>query len=118
MDNYTIFKMFENPRRCRQARTFTTSVPKIKDLKLSSVQIILPKLTLGAPESSPDSYSVQTNQENMIFMAKKKLHTCSYSGPGISEKNKYRRFRQAILRTLNLRPEGVRSNGSRLYLAI
>ena len=72
MDNYTIFKMFENPRRCRQARTFTTSVPKIKDLKLSSVQIIFPKLTLGAPESSPDSYSVKTNQENMIFMAKKK----------------------------------------------
>ena len=75
MDNYTIFKMFENPTRCRQARNFTTNAPKIKDLKLSSEQIIFPKLTLGAPESSPDSYSVKTNQENMIFMAKKKNYT-------------------------------------------
>ena len=24
----------------------------------------------------------------MMFTAKKKLHTCSYSGPGISEKTK------------------------------
>ena len=39
MGNYTIlFQMFENPRRGRQARTFTTNVPKILDLK-SSEQI-------------------------------------------------------------------------------
>ena len=31
--------MFENPRRGRQARNFTTSVPKILDLKSSSEQI-------------------------------------------------------------------------------
>ena len=31
--------MFENPRRGRQARNFTTNVPKILDLKWSSVQI-------------------------------------------------------------------------------
>ena len=31
--------MFENPRRGRQARNFTTNVPKILDLKLSSEQI-------------------------------------------------------------------------------
>ena len=31
--------MFENPRRGRQARKFTTNVPKILDLKLSSEQI-------------------------------------------------------------------------------
>ena len=38
--NYTILKMFENPRRDRQAtRNFTTSVPKILDLKLSYEQI-------------------------------------------------------------------------------
>ena len=30
--------MFENPRRGRQARNFTTNVPKILDLKLSSEQ--------------------------------------------------------------------------------
>ena len=31
--------MFENPRRDRQARNFTTNAPKILDLKLSSEQI-------------------------------------------------------------------------------
>ena len=31
--------MFENPRRGRQARNFTTNVPKILDLKSSSKQI-------------------------------------------------------------------------------
>ena len=37
--NYTIFWMFENPRRGRQALNFTTNVPKILDLKSSSEQI-------------------------------------------------------------------------------
>ena len=31
--------MFDNPRRGRQARNFTTNVPKILDLKSSSEQI-------------------------------------------------------------------------------
>ena len=39
MGNYTIFYMFENPRRGRQAKNFTTNVPKILDLKSSSEQI-------------------------------------------------------------------------------
>ena len=39
MGNYTIFKMFENPRRGRQARNFTTNVATILDLKSSSKQI-------------------------------------------------------------------------------
>ena len=39
MGNHTIFQMFENPRRSRQARNFTTNVPKILDLKSSSEQI-------------------------------------------------------------------------------
>ena len=39
MGNYTVFQMFENPRRGRQARNFTTNVPKILDLKSSSEQI-------------------------------------------------------------------------------
>ena len=42
--------MFENLRRGRQARNFTTNVPKILDLKLSSEQIFFRKLSLGAPE--------------------------------------------------------------------
>ena len=42
--------MFENPRRDRQARNFTTNVPKILDLKSSSEQIFFRKLTLGAPD--------------------------------------------------------------------
>ena len=39
MGNYSTFKMFQNPRRGRQARNFTTNVPKILDLKSSSEQI-------------------------------------------------------------------------------
>ena len=39
MGNFTIFEMFENPRRGRQTRNFTTNVPKILDLKSSSEQI-------------------------------------------------------------------------------
>ena len=41
--------MFENPRRGRQARNFTTNASKILDLKSSSEQIFLRKLSLGAP---------------------------------------------------------------------
>ena len=42
--------MFENPRRGRQARNFTTNAPKILDLKSSSEQICSRKLPLGAPD--------------------------------------------------------------------
>ena len=41
--------MFENPRRGRQARNFTTNVSKILDLTSSSEQIFFRKLSLGAP---------------------------------------------------------------------
>ena len=51
MTNYTIFKMFENPRRGRQARNFAKNVPTILDLKSSSEQIFSRKLPLGAPAS-------------------------------------------------------------------
>ena len=39
MGNYNIFEGLENPRRGRQARNFTTNVPKILDLKSSFEQI-------------------------------------------------------------------------------
>ena len=41
--------MFENPRRSRQERNFTTNGPKILDLKSSSELIFSRKLPLGAP---------------------------------------------------------------------
>ena len=41
--------MFENPRRGRRTRNFTTNVSKILDLKSSSEQIFFRKLSLGAP---------------------------------------------------------------------
>ena len=50
--------MFENPRRGRQARNFTTIVPKILDLKSSSEQIFFRKLSLGAPVEALNSCSV------------------------------------------------------------
>ena len=39
--------MFENPRRGRQVRNFTTNVPKILDLKSSSEQIFAPEQARG-----------------------------------------------------------------------
>ena len=47
--------MFENPRRGKQARNFTTNVPKILDLKSSSEQMFSRKLSLGAPVHGKDS---------------------------------------------------------------
>ena len=44
--------MFENPRRGRQARNFTTNAPKILVLKSSSEQIFSRKLPLDAPAFS------------------------------------------------------------------
>ena len=44
--------MFENPRRGRQAKNFTTNAPKILDLKSSSEQIFSRKLPLGAPDTA------------------------------------------------------------------
>ena len=43
--------MFENPRRGRQTKNFTTNVPKILDLKSHIVfrTDIFRKLSLGAP---------------------------------------------------------------------
>ena len=52
--------MFENPRRGRQARNFTTNVPKILDLKSSSEQIFSRKLSLGAPEQSQEIQLTET----------------------------------------------------------
>ena len=52
--HYTIFEMFENPRRDGQARNFTTTVSKILDLKSSSEQIFFGKLSLGAPDMRPN----------------------------------------------------------------
>ena len=52
--------MFENPRRGRQARNFTTNAPQILDLKSSSEQIFSRKLPLGAPEISSKRLKTET----------------------------------------------------------
>ena len=44
--------MFESPRRGRQARNFTTNVPKILDRKIVFRTDIFRKLSLGAPVNS------------------------------------------------------------------
>ena len=56
--------MFENPRRGRQARNFSTNVPKILDLKSSSEQIFSRKLPLGAPEIKLNT--VEDNPEKTL----------------------------------------------------
>ena len=44
--------MFENPRRGKQARNFTTNAPKILHIKSSSEEIFFRKLSLGAPDDN------------------------------------------------------------------
>ena len=51
MGNYTIFYMFENPRRGRQARNCTKNVSKILDLRIVFRTDIFRKLTLGTPDT-------------------------------------------------------------------
>ena len=65
MGNYTVFLMFENTRRSRQARNFTENDPKILNLKSSSEQIIFRKLSSGAPVGSP-VVSVATRSEGTL----------------------------------------------------
>ena len=55
--------MFENPRRGRQARNFTTNAPKILDLKSSSEQIFSRKLPLGAPDVIVNVMIMRLNYE-------------------------------------------------------
>ena len=59
--------MSENPRRGRQARNFTTNVPKILDLKSSSEQIFFRKLPLGAPDFSPQEVYKAEQVKNLNF---------------------------------------------------
>ena len=66
--------MFENPRRGRQARNFTTNVSKILDLKSSSEQIFVRKLSLGAPVNKQTkhfclSYIPQSEKTNQPFVS-------------------------------------------------
>jgi len=64
--------MFENPRRGRQARNFTTNVPKILVLKSSSEQIFSRKLPLGAPDYRPTtSSSIPTEGSTPIKVTEK-----------------------------------------------
>ena len=57
--------MFENPRRGRQARNFTTNAPKILDLKSSSEQIFSRKLPLGAPDDL-EHYGLNKKAPNTV----------------------------------------------------
>ena len=75
MGNYTIFWIFENPRRGRQARNFTTNVSKILDLKSSSEQIFFRNLSLGAPDDKGEEL---TNDFNLFHIDKNWSKLISY----------------------------------------
>ena len=66
--------MFENPRRGRQARNFTTNVPKILVLKSSSEQIFSRKLPLGAPADLIDIYPETTREPHAKKDASARSH--------------------------------------------
>ena len=81
--------MFENPRRGRQARNFTTNVSKILDLKSSSEQIFFRKLLLGAPDKyrflvAKDSLDMPIVGFNVIEEITKQPVDCASAGVGES----------------------------------
>ena len=73
--------MFENSRRGRQARNFTTNVPKILDLKSSSEQIFFRKLSLGPPEESKTSSTYV--DLSTVFATSGKLEECVFAWAGL-----------------------------------
>ena len=71
--------MFENPTRGRQARNFTTNLPKVLDLKSSSEQIFSKKLTLGAPEIIIIIHIKKNNKAGQIATKKGVLKYVKFS---------------------------------------
>ena len=67
-----IFKMFENPRRGRQARNFTTNVPKILDRK--SIVFLTDIFDVGCPWSL-QSVFVAHQVETAVFAGKDTMET-------------------------------------------
>ena len=70
--------MFENPRRGRQARNFTTNASKILDLKSSSEQIFSRKLPLGAPAQCLAVVELQSSQLSTAVARRLKPYTCIF----------------------------------------
>ena len=68
--------MFENPRRGRQERNFTTNNPKILDLKSSSEQIFSRKLPLGAPAYVVDNFLSQVIFVFLLFLGMLNTNVC------------------------------------------
>ena len=61
--------MFENPRRGRQARNFTTNAPQILGIKSSSEQIFSRKLPLGAPGDLRISRNLNADARRCSYFA-------------------------------------------------
>ena len=70
--------MFENPRRGRQARNFTTNASKILHLKSSSEQIFSRKLPLGAPAQCLAVVELQSSQLSTAVARRLKPYTCIF----------------------------------------
>ena len=62
MGNYTIFWMFENPRRGRQARNFYNKYYENSRSQIVFRTDIFRKLTLGAPEYTMDKQTFSPYQ--------------------------------------------------------
>ena len=58
MGNYTIFQMFENPRRGRQARNFLNKCSENSRSQIILRTDIFRKLSLGTPDNRHEVYQV------------------------------------------------------------
>ena len=66
MGNYTIFKMFENPRRGRQARNIYNKCSENSRSEIVFRTDVFRKLTLGAP----DTFLLQMKSESLVTMTR------------------------------------------------
>ena len=91
--------MFENPRRGRQARNFTTNVPKILVLKSSSEQIFSRKLPLGAPGVTSSN---RTRHFCQHFMRRTTQHWTSPFGLASQQKTTKLHFSSQVRKQFKL----------------
>ena len=91
--------MFENPRRGRQAKNFTTNVPKILDLKSSSEQVFsknwrwvpLYAISFNSSNSGNFSWSWILNECNKVLEKKNKVVvSCSRPAHAMGEVRQWR----------------------------
>ena len=98
--------MFENPRRGRQARSFTTNVPKILDLKSSSEQIFSESIRWVPLKTVVNSLADGIVQLAILCIYMRRIIDCDWATVNISvliQKRNISFQNDIFLKTMRLR---------------